>query len=199
MSQPRARAQDLHREALAILHGGLLDLIEARLGHVEIAGSVALDMMAVPDIDLYVRLEGREGDRMLDLLPDLSKQLSTQGYALAKLIFNNEHIVPDPNFPDSPGLYSGLTFAHRATGMVWKLDLWGWDTTFYDLRHRQHKELEAALLEADRDMILHLKELDGYGSAFSSIDVYTFALGGAGKTDADSEQFLLRRVGNDTP
>lgn len=193
MSEARTQAQNLRQEALAILHGGVKALLERHLGHVEIAGSVALDLMAVPDIDLYVRLEASEAARMLGLLPELADQLSQQGYALAKIAFNDEHIIPDPAFPDSPGLYSGLTFASRGANRVWKMDLWGWNRAFYEVRHRQHRALQTRLQGANRDLILQLKGAEGYGRRFFSVDVYDFALSGLGSSLEAFETFLLER------
>lgn len=196
MNNVSTKAQNLRREAYAILEGGVLVLLERHLGHVEIAGSVALDLMAVPDIDLYVRLEAEGASKMLNLLPELTTQLDRQGYSLAKIAFNDEHLIPDPNFPDSPGLYSGLTFVNRRSSTAWKLDLWGWDERFYDVRHAQHTALFDRLQAADRDLILHLKETEGYGSRFFSVDVYDFALSDRQDTPHAFEKFLLERQAN---
>lgn len=184
------KSQALRAEALSILQGGVLELLEREIGGVEIAGSVDLDLMVWPDIDLYARLEPAEAGMLLGLVPELGAQLTRQGYALARVAVHDEHILPAPKFPATPGLYEGFTFSSQQSGLLWKLDFWGWSGAWYDQRRAHHHALHDSLHGVDRDLILRLKEADGYGSVFSSVDVYAFALAGAGTSLGDFERFL---------
>ena len=188
----RKRSQDLRAEALRILHEGILGRLEEEVGAIEIAGSVALDLMAWPDIDLYTRLEATDFHRLTGFVPKMAEQLERQGYALAEARVVNEHVLPDPKFPMTPGLYGGFTFVSRESGRKWKIDLWGWSSGRYEERRTHHLELQKNLRGADRDMILRLKEADGYGESFSSVDVYAFAVAGAGDSLEDFRRFLLK-------
>ena len=193
VNQLRERARALREEALAILDGGVLTPLEQEIGPIEVAGSVKLDLMALPDIDLYGRLEPDEVPRLLGLVPKLAAQLERQGYDLARVAVHDEHVLPDPKFPDTPGLYGGFSFSNRKSGCLWKLDLWGWAGAWFEQRHTHHLELFQQLKRADRDLILRLKEAEGYGSAFVSVDVYEFALAGEGTSLEDFERFLRER------
>lgn len=188
------RARALRAEALTILDGGVLALLEHKLGPIEVAGRVKLDLMVLPDIDLYGRLEPAEAPRLLGLVPKLAAQLERQGYALARVAVHDEHVLPDPKFPDTPGLYGGFSFSNRKSGCLWKLDLWGWAGAWFEQRHTHHLDLYQQLKRADRDLILQLKEAEGYGSVFVSVDVYEFALAGEGATLEDFERFLRERT-----
>lgn len=174
------------------MQGGVLELLEREFGNVEIAGSVDLDLMVQPDIDLYTRLEPSEAHKLLGLVPKLAIQLERQGFALAKTALHNEYILPDPNFPTTPGLYGGFAFVGGQTLRQWKMDFWGWNSAHYKQRLASHESLHERLKDADRELVLRLKEAPGYGSAFFSMDVYAFVLAGAGNLQ-DLERFMQRR------
>ncbi len=103
-----------------------MELLEHEFGQVEIAGSVALDLMVQPDIDLYTRLEPAEAHKLYELVPELAAQLERQGFTLARTAVHNEYSLPDPAFPTTPGLYGGFTFV--GLNRTWKLDFWGWNS-----------------------------------------------------------------------
>lgn len=111
----RAHSQTLRTEALTILQGGVMGLLEHEFGSVEIAGSVALDLMIQPDIDLYTRLESTEAYKLYELVPKLAVQLGTQGFVLARTAVHDEYALPDPAFSTTPGFYGGFTFVGRDT------------------------------------------------------------------------------------
>lgn len=190
----RERAALLREEALSLLRGGVQEAIEAALGPAEVAGSVALDLMVWKDIDLYVHAEASDAARFRALGPALAAALERQGYRLARLALRDEHVLPDPAFPDTPGLYLALEFA-RPGADPWKLDLWGWDTTRHQAQRERHLELRRTLAGADRDLVLRIKELARARPGYRSVDVYAFALAGAGTTFEDFERFRREQVG----
>ena len=191
----QTQSQALQAEALAILQGGVLALLKRSFSSVETAGSVALDLMVVPDIDLYTRLEPDEARKLYELIPELAAQLERQGFTLARTMVHNEYALPDPNFPATPGLYGGFTFVGGPAQRQWKLDFWGWNREQYGERQKAHHDLAERLRTVDRELILHLKDSPGYGSAFFSMDVYTFVLAGAGDSLGDLERFIQQRKG----
>ena len=191
----QTQSQALRAEALAILQGGVLALLGRNFGSVEIAGSVALDLMVVPDIDLYTRLESDKICKLYDLIPELAAQLARQGFTLARTAVRNEYALPDPNFPTTPGLYGGFTFVGGEVQRTWKLDFWGWNSGQYSERQKAHLDLAEKLKTADQELILRLKDSPGYGSTFFSMDVYTFVLAGAGTSSGDLERFMQQREG----
>jgi len=79
-SELRDRAASLRSEAFRLIEGaGVLDAIRAGIGPVEVVGSVDLDLMVWPDIDLYTRLDPDQGQRLLALLPVLHERLEVRG------------------------------------------------------------------------------------------------------------------------
>ncbi len=188
----QAKSQALRTEAFAILQGGVMGLLKRKFGHVEIAGSVALDLMVLPDIDLYTRLELTEVHKLYDLVPKLAVQLERQGFALARTAVHNEYALPDPEFPATPRLYGGFTFVGGKAQRRWKLDFWGWSSQ-YEERQKAHHDLAKRLKTADCELILHLKNAPGYGKTFFSMDVYTFVLAEAGNSLDDLERFMQKR------
>src|SRR5947207_2458972 len=91
----RARARQLRSEAFKLLDGtGLRDLICRSLGPVEVVGSVDLDLMVWPDIDLYTHLNPGESARLISLLPALHDHLARQGWTVVKFSFNDEYRRP---------------------------------------------------------------------------------------------------------
>ena len=184
----RERARSLRAEALALLDGGVAAVIQETVGPVEIAGSVALDLMVWRDIDLYTRLDADDAPRLLAALPGLGEVLGRLGQPVARAAYRDEHLERDPAFPDAPGLYLGLT-----TAGGWKLDLWGWDGPSHATQRRRHAELAAALERADRDLVLRLKDAVHGRQDYRSTEVYDFVLANAGDSLEDFERFRSGR------
>ena len=177
------RADDLRTEAMALLVR-VGDVLREDLGEVEVAGSVALDLMVWRDIDLYVRLETADAPRLLASVTRLAAALAAVGQPVSRISYRDEHLEPDPAFPSTPGLYLGVS-----TAGGWKIDLWGWDSERYQAQRRRHRELAAALGNADRDLVLRIKDATRGCQDHSSVAVYEFALAHAGDTLADYERF----------
>lgn len=180
----RERAETLRTDALELVAGGVGDVLRDALGEVEIAGSVALDLMVWRDIDLYARLDAADAPCLLAAVPRLADALGRQGQSLTRIIYRDEHLEPDPAFPDMPGLYLGLV-----TSGGWKIDLWGWDSMRFAAQQQRHRALAASLKDADRDLVLRLKDALHARPDYRSTDVYDFVLAGAGDSVADFETF----------
>jgi hypothetical protein len=189
----RERSARLRHEALSLLSGGTRAVLEAALGPVEVAGSVALDLMVWADIDLFARVEAADRGRMVQLVPQLAAQLERQGHPVARLAFRDEHLWRDPAFPDAPGLYLGVESLGPG-GALWKIDLWGWDAAGHAKQRERHSELRRALEHADRDLILRIKEAARARPGYRSVDVYAFATAGAGTSFEDFERFRQGRA-----
>lgn len=178
----RDRANELRAEALALLGGPFGTTLREALGEYEIAGSVALDLMAWRDIDLFVQLEAADAPRMLGALPSLTEALARQGQAVTRVLYRDEHLEPDPAFPGQPGLYLGLV-----TAGGWKIDLWGWAADRHPEQQRRHRELVARFAGIDRDLVLRLKNALWQRPDYRSMEVYEFALAHPGATLEDFE------------
>jgi hypothetical protein len=184
----RERSARLRREALSLLGGGAREVLEAALGPIEVAGSVALDLMVWPDIDLYARVESADHARMVAVAPLLAAQLERQGYPIARLAFRDEHRLRDPAFPDAPGLFLGVETTGPHGGR-WTIDLWGWDGAGHAGQREQHARLRRELEHADRDLVLRVKEWARSRPGYRSMDVYAFATANTGTSVGDFERF----------
>lgn len=183
----RERAAALRAEVFGLLQGEFGDALEALLPPVQIAGSVALDLMVWRDLDLYVQCEPEDTHLLLEAVPHLTAALASQGHPVTRITYRDEHLEPDPTFPDMPGLYLGLV---TATG--WKVDLWGWDAGRYPAQHQRHRDLAEALASADRDLVLRLKDALWQRPDYRSMEVYEFVLAHAGDSLEDFEAYRAR-------
>lgn len=192
----RQRAAELRSGAQRLLEdAGILDVVRAGIGPVEVVGSVDLDLMVWPDIDLYTRLGGGEAPRLLALLPALHERVEALGCALVRANFNDEY--RRPGNPYGCGLYCGLKVLAADRERMWKVDLWGWDAATFDQRLADHRRLAQALAAADRDVILRIKDAvhlrPEYRGTLTSMDVYAFAIDGRGRTVREFDEFVAGR------
>ena len=192
----RARAAALRTEAVRLLEGGgVLDAIRDGIGPAEVVGSVDLDLLVWPDIDLYTRLRPDEGQRLLALIPVLHKRVGRKGHAIVRANFNDEY--RRPGSPYGRGLYCGLQILPAGRERVWKLDLWAWDEATFADKMAEHRRLAADLARVDRDLLLRIKDAvhlrRDYRDTLTSMDVYAFAIQGRGQTLREFEDFLAGR------
>jgi hypothetical protein len=180
----RERSRALRREAVGLLEGPVGDVLRSSFGEVTLAGSVSLDLMVWRDIDLFVRLEASDAPRLLAAVPALASALSGWGQPVSRIAFRDEHLQPDPAFPDIPGLYLGIV-----TAPGWKVDLWGWDAARHPAQQQRHRDLAASLAHVDRDLVLSLKDALWQRPDYRSMDVYEFVLAHAGDSLGDFERF----------
>lgn len=174
---------------------GLLDTLRRALGPVEVVGSVGLDLMVWRDVDLYARLDRGEGARLVSLLPTLYDWLGREGWEIVRISFNNEY--RRPGNPYGRGLYLGLLVLPPGEAEAWKIDLWGWDEETFRGKIMEHRALSASLAEADRDLVLRIKDAvhrrREYRDTLTAADVYAFATERAGTTLAEFDEFVSRR------
>jgi hypothetical protein len=188
-------ATALRNEALALVaQSGLGDVLTARFGSCEVVGSAALDLMTWRDIDVYVEVARDEPQRFIDALPPIYAAFASAGHTIFRLTFNDEWHRPRGDY--GQGFYFGLRVA-TAAGVVWKVDLWGWDRETYARKIQEHAQLEQALRTADRPRILQLKheaqDLPGFRDTITSHDIYQFVLAGAGDTLEQLSAFCAAR------
>jgi hypothetical protein len=191
----RARAAELRAGALALIdRSGLDDLLVDRFGGRLVAGSVDFDLMVWPDVDLYVRAEADAGAAFLALPPAIHHGCRAAGLDLVKASFNDEY--RRPGNPYGEGLYLGLRIADG--DRLWKVDLWGWSEATFARKTADHARLAADLARADRDLVLAIKDAvhrrPEYRGALTSLDVYAFALAGAGRSVADFDAWVAGKA-----
>ena len=192
----RERAAALRAEAYRLLRGtGALEVIHDLVGTVEVVGSVDLDLMVWPDIDLYTRLHPHEGQRLLSVVPALHGCMERQGYPVVRASFNDEY--RRPGTPYGEGLYCGWKLLSPDRERVWKIDLWAWDDAAFEAKMAEHQQLARSLARADRDLVLRIKDAvhvrREYRDTITSRDVYDFALSGHGTSIRDFDDFVARR------
>ena len=177
------RARALREEALALIDGvGLGRLLGGAFGRYKVVGSVDLDLMTRPDIDVYVPVARAEPRTFLAALSPLYAAFADAGLTVFRAVFNDEWTLPRGDY--GSGYYWGLRW-HGSAGRVWKLDLWGWDPQTFARKVAQHEELGRALA-SKRDLVLRLKieaqALADPEDRPASWDVYQFVSAGEGTT-----------------
>lgn len=195
----RAKAAELREAAEALLtRTGLIDLLAERVGPPVVVGSVALDLMSWPDIDIHIPLAYPNRWRMPDMIPDLYRRLETAGLAVHRVQLLDDYIDPHPL---GAGLYCGVQLVERTSAVrAWKCDIWGWEPDDFVRRQMNWDTLVANLAGADRDLILRLKDEARakpglYGERVTSMDLYLFAIARAGTALGELEAFAEKRRG----
>lgn len=185
------QARRLRAEAHRLLHeDGLLRLVNA-VGPAAVVGSVAMDLMTWPELDINVQLPH---ERDVATLLGLGTRIAT-GFRVRHLAFWNHYVRPDGPYHD--GLYAGsrLLVGDRE----WKLDLWGFGEAAFRSRLQASEALRRRLAGADRLAILRVKDAvcrrPEYRSAVTSGDVYEAVAGGGVRTVAQFDDWLRTRRG----
>jgi hypothetical protein len=196
ISDLRQYSAELRAGALELIErSGIRKVVAATLGQLEVVGSVDLDLMVWRDIDLYARAGPEESSRFVGLLTEICAGLSRAGHLMVKASFNNEY--RRPGNPYGHGLYLGLLVLLNGEVPEWKIDLWAWNEATYPQKMAEHARLAEALKQADRDLILRIKQAvhsrREYRNTITSLDVYAFALAGAGTTVDDFDEFVRNR------
>ena len=174
-------ARTLQAEAHRLIEEvGLGRRLVERFGTCSLVGSVDLDLMTRPDIDIYVPFERGDPRRFLEALIPLYSEFTEAGHILFRATFNDEWTIPRGDY--GSGYYWGLKW-RIPEGRIWKLDLWGWEPETYARKLAEHEALRRALA-GKRDLVLSLKTqaqaLPGSEPRPTSWDVYRFVQEGGG-------------------
>jgi hypothetical protein len=195
----RAAAADLRAAAHGLLRAtDLLRLLRESVGEPILHGSVALDLMVWPDIDIHVALAPDEGARMQQVLPVLCEAFEGAGHRVRQATYLDDYVPPGPH-PLGAGIYCGIQTVERSGAeRHWKCDVWGWEPADFRGRTERFDAMGAALAKTDRDLVLRLKaearaRPGCYGEKVFSVDVYDFAIAGAGETLDGLEAFAAAR------
>jgi hypothetical protein len=194
-AEARETARELHAEAHRFIDEvGLGRLLAERFGTYSLVGSVDLDLMTRPDIDIYVPFERGDPRGFLEALAPLHSAFTEAGHMLFRATFNDEWTVPRGDY--GSGYYWGLKW-RTPQGRIWKLDLWGWDPETYARKLAEHEALGRALA-GKRDLVLRLKTqaqaLPGAEARPTSWDVYQFVRCGEGDSLEQLRAFCRARA-----
>lgn len=180
----------LHKKALKIIKE--LDLIQllGKYGEVKIVGSVALELMSWPDIDIIV-YSSPNIDNFLEVIRSLFSKEST--YSINIQDFRKSI------YPDRPqGIYCGLTYLEKPK-TFWKIDIWflpkkedkavklvEW------VKERINNESRKTILKIKNEM----REKLDYGKKISGVDVYRAVLESKVENLNEFVKYL-KRIGRD--
>ncbi len=154
MTQPISAmdiASRLRQAGASLLASGPGELLRA-YGEVTLSGSYYLDLMAWPDLDLYLPLDPSEEylARFLQLGPRLASVCQ-----VISLSFKNYIRYPGPLFQD--GLYWGVRL-EQDTGLRWKLDIWAFPPAVIAAQQAELDRLKRKLTPQARARILEIKQ-----------------------------------------
>ena len=185
----QARCLRAEAERLLYQDGLFADVEEA--GPAVVIGSVALDLMAFPDIDINVKLSH---DQDVESFFGIGRAVVAR-FTVATMGFANEFVRPDDRFDH--GLWWGMHLLHE--GRWWKFDLWGHGPDAYRTHLQAFHALRAELRTADHLTILRIKDAvrrrPGYPRDPSSMEVYRAVARHSVRTveDFDSWKASMRR------
>ena len=142
---PIERALALRQEADVVMQEiGLLDLL-SQYGEVTFSGSYFLDVMAYPDIDLY--LSKVSIDRLFDIGAQLAK---------CDMVFRVEFEKSDePRLPG--GLYLKPRIAYGDWSRPWKIDIWSLDDQVIERLMQPMWHFQSKMTAQLREQIIRYK------------------------------------------
>jgi hypothetical protein len=184
-------ADELRAEArLLLVESGLLELLTGRFGDAMVTGSAGYDLMVWRGLDIHMPCEREGWPEWAALGGEIATQLGGRGLTLSKATFRNDYLEPHEL---GAGLYWGLELSDFADN-PWRCDIWGWDPFDFAVRQARDANLRADLDRCDRDLILRLKHEalardNYYGVEIRSLDIYRFAIAGAGETLTELERW----------
>jgi hypothetical protein len=118
------RSEQLRREALELIEtSGIAAVLERHFGSMVVVGSVDIDLMTWPDVDIQVPAEREAKAEFVAALAPLQSAIEASGHCLIRAVFNDEWALPRGEY--GSGYYWGLRI-QSGTGDPWKIDIWGW-------------------------------------------------------------------------
>lgn len=145
-------ADALRKEADEILFERGVDAILRRYGKVHYTGSYALDLMAWPDIDITMLLEGDPYN--FDTFFEMGKQLA-RVKDVDKIEYWNSLNWDVENLPK--GLYWGVRCDTRTWQVPWKIDIWATNEDEFKQNQVLMKRLSAEITDEARNLIVEVK------------------------------------------
>lgn len=143
--EPLERAARLRREADEVLREiRLLDILSPH-SRLEFHGSYLLDVMAYPDIDLYIA-----ADTVGNLFA-IAGQLASNPL-ISEVVFQRSK---DPALPG--GLYVKLRVEHGGWGRPWKIDIWSLSESIIDQQLAHTNRFLAKMTPFLREQIIRFK------------------------------------------
>jgi len=162
---------EIHREADAILDGGLRTLLE-RYGELHMMGSYALGLMTWRDLDLHVVKPTEDIAAFFALGGQIAALLQPQ-----RMHFRDETDVNTPGLP--AGWYWGIYLGDERAG-DWKIDVWQTGREAWEPARRFGERIASRLTADHRANILAVKsecwQHPLYRRRFSSADIYSAVL-----------------------
>jgi hypothetical protein len=139
-------ADRLHKAGAELLADGLDELLRS-YGTVSYSGSYYLDLMAWPDLDVYLPLDLSKEylTRFLNLGPRLASVCQ-----LISLRFKNHVQYPEVSLPH--GLYWGIR-VEQNSGLHWKLDIWALPPAVIEANQTELDRLKSKLTPRKRTLI----------------------------------------------
>jgi hypothetical protein len=202
LSQPNVleTAARLHRAGADLLGDGLEALLGG-YGRLTCTGSFYMDLMAWPDLDLYVPLE-KSADalaRFLELAPGFAT--ACRSSQLVSLRFKDFRFQLSANLPQ--GLYWGVRCLQTVgldqdTGLDWKLDIWALPAEEIAAKQAELERLKGKLTPERRRLILEIKHAlltpEGRTPALSGYPIYRAVLD-QGLRSVEAVEGYLRETG----
>ncbi len=181
----------LREEASNLLYQeGMLSMLETH-GTTRVIGSYALDTMTWRDIDISMQLPEEQD---VSLYFAIGKEIATK-FQVTKMSYSNHFIRDFAGFDH--GLYWGIRINYA--GREWKIDLWGYGESDYQMHMSEFDTLHSQIIHADRNAILRIKHAisqrpDYRGDVYNSMAVYRAVLTDKVSTLEEFNRWIERKV-----
>ncbi len=144
-------ADRLREAGMRVLAGGIESILRD-CGRLTVSGSYYLDLMAWPDLDLYVehRHEPEFRVAFLQIGPRIASVAD-----VVSLRFKDHVRYPEPLLPC--GLYWGVRIRQKPD-LNWKLDIWALPADAIDIRQTELDRIKARLTPDLRRIIVEAKQ-----------------------------------------
>lgn len=168
---------------------GLLTLLNG-YGTTRVIGSYTLNTMTWRDIDISMVLPDEQD---VGLFFEIGTKIAMQ-FQITKMSYSNHFIRNFPGFDH--GLYWGTLLLYKEH--EWKIDLWGYGETDFDVHMADFDALHKEIQRADRTALLRIKHEisqrpDYRGDVYNSMAVYQAVLNDNVKTIEHFKRWIERK------
>lgn len=182
-------AQNLKQQALTILEDSKIISQFAKYGKIKITGSLALDLMVWPDIDVQIQLH--HADDRVKIFTDFSYLLLGNSNVRSVKLIN---FTPERDSKMPIGMYLGIEYKH-SDNTKWKIDLWSLDQEDAQQNSEYIEKIQNRLNIENKQLILYWKHkilLNGRVPKMGSHTIYKAIIFENLTKDEDILDYLLK-------
>lgn len=185
-------ANKLHKEATQLIHQQQIIEILGQGAEVIFTGSYHLNLMAYPDIDIYLKVD--EPQHLLAYMGQIAATY-IQNKDCIRVKVEKQYHIENPYLPK--GLFLSLKFPNTAWKLPWKFDIWVLEDDYLQTMCAKTKKMEHVLTPEIRELIVNLKQRwmneKGKMAAMASHTIYEAIFSHQLTQESDIVAFVLQQ------